>query len=153
MATESESQRPPSVHGHSSRIPLTLSVLIALTSTRALAIAFIPRLQMFGGEAPDVWLGPWVVDSMLGAVIPFMIWAVLRLRTQRTWGVLLVYNSVGAFDYVNGLLTQWLHPLPASVAPSWLVYASLVSTLAIQLLVIAMLLRRSTMQLFEGAGG
>ncbi|MEM1180129.1 MAG: hypothetical protein AAGM22_17440 [Acidobacteriota bacterium] len=128
--------------GKTPRVVLWISILIGSTVTRALAITFIPELEIFGGSAPDVWLGPWVTDGILGVLIPFVIMALWRLRGPRIWGGLLIYNALGAFDYLTGLITQWLHPLPASIAPPGLVYGSLLFTLAAQLTVIVLLFRR-----------
>ncbi|MEM1248553.1 MAG: hypothetical protein AAGK22_19405 [Acidobacteriota bacterium] len=129
--------------GPSPRVLLWISILTALTFTRAFAFIFLPELKMFGGDVSDVWLGPWVVDSLLGALIPLAIFSVLRRRGAKTWGGLLIYHGLGAFDYGNGLLTQWLHPLPASVAPSGLVFGSLIFTMVIQTAVVVLLFRRA----------
>lgn len=105
---------------------------------------------MFGGAAPDVWIGPWVTDSVLGLLIPVVLVVSYRLRSTRAWGLILLYHGIGAFDYSIGLVTQWQSPLPPSIAPTWLVYGSLSLTLAAQLVVIAMLLRRDVVAHFAG---
>ena len=127
--------RPPGVL-------ILIGILIALTSSRILAVAFIPKLEMFGGVAANAWLGPWVVDGILGLILPVALIMMYRVRGPRIWGALLIYNSLGAFDYLNGLLTQSMHPLPESVAPAWLVLGSLVFTLVVQLLCVGLLLRQ-----------
>ena len=107
---------------------------------------------MFGGTAPDVWVGPWIADSVLGLLIPVVLFALYRVRSARAWGLILLYNGIGAFDYSIGLVTQWQSPLPPSIAPTWLVYGSLSFTLTAQLAVIALLLRRDVVNHFaEGS--
>lgn len=132
------------------RIYLLISILIGLTATRAFAMAFIPKLAMCGGAAPDEWVGPWVADSVLGMLIPVVLIAFYRFRTVRVWGLILLYNGLGAFDYSIGLVTQWQTPLPPSIAPTWLVFVSLSITLTAQLVVIALLLRRDVVHRFAG---
>lgn len=130
---------------------MLISVLIGLTATRALAIAFIPKLAMFGGAAPDAWVGPWVADVALGLLIPLVLFTLHRIRSARAWGLILLYNGIGAFDYSMGLVTQWQSPLPPSIAPTSLVYGSLSFTLMVQLVVILLLLRRDVVSHFTGA--
>ena len=130
---------------------MLIGVLIGLTATRALAIAFIPKLTMFGGTAPDAWVGPWVADAVLGLLIPLVIFTLYRFRSARAWGLILLYNGIGAFDYSMGLVTQWQSPLPPSIAPASLVYGSLSFTLVVQLVVIVLLLRRDVVKDFTEA--
>jgi hypothetical protein len=130
---------------------LLISVLIGLTATRALAMAFIPKVAMFGGAAPDAWVGPWVADSVLGLLIPLVLFTLHRIRAARAWGLILLYNGIGAFDYIMGLVTQWQSPLPPSIAPTLLVYGSLSFTLVAQLAVIVLLLRRDVVKDFTEA--
>ncbi len=132
------------------RTLLVVNVLMGLTSTRLFALLFIPNLAAFGGEAPDAWLGPWVTDGVLGLLIPLAILAAHRLRSARVWACLIMYNTLGAFDYLTGLVTQSLSPLPASIAPPTLVYGSLSFTLIVQIVVIALLFRRSIVDHFTG---
>ena len=128
-----------------------ISILIGLTAARALAMVFIPKLVMFGGDAPNAWVGPWVADSVLGLLIPVVLVALYRFRTTRTWGLILLYNGLGAFDYSIGLVTQWQTPLPPLMVPGWLVFVSLSFTLSVQLAVILLLLRRDVVGHFTGA--
>lgn len=138
----------PSDRPASSKVYLLISVLIGLTATRALAMMFIPKLTMFGGTAPDAWVGPWVTDAILGLLIPVVIVAMYRFRKARVWGCRLLYNGIGAFDYATGLVTQSLHPLPASIAPPGLVFGSLSFTLCLQIVVIVLLFRRDVIHDF-----
>lgn len=137
----SDRPAPPKVY-------LLISVLIGLTATRALAMLFIPMITMFGGTAPDAWVGPWVTDAILGLLIPVVIIALYRLCTARAWGCLLLYNGIGAFDYASSLVTQLIHPLPASIAPPGLVSGSLSFTLCLQFVVIVLLFRRDVIHDF-----
>lgn len=132
------------------KVHLLIGVLIGLTATRSLALIFIPKLAMFGGAAPDSWAGPWVADAILGLLIPVVLIVLYRFRSARAWGLILLYNGIGAFDYITGLVTQTFHPLPASIAPPWLVFGSLSFTLVVQIVVMALLLRRDIVDYFTG---
>lgn len=110
-----------------------IAVLMLLTITRMQAILFIPSLKMFGGISPDGWFGPWVSDAILGVLLPIMVYFALRESGIKLWGLLVLYNAVGAFDYSQGLATQWIDPLPLAIASSALVYGALSITLSIQL--------------------
>ena len=67
----------PATHA-SSRI--WIAVLIGLTIPRVQTLLFLPKLEMFGGIAPDAWFAAWVSDAILGLLIPLAIYALLRLR-------------------------------------------------------------------------
>ncbi|MEM1184888.1 MAG: hypothetical protein AAGI53_07780 [Planctomycetota bacterium] len=134
----------------SPRVLVVISVLIGLTVTRSFALAFVPKLSMFGGAAPDAWLSPWITDAALGVMIPVVIIAVHKLRGAWVWGGLLVYNTLGAFDYANGLVTQWLHPLPASIAAPSVVVGSICFTLTLQLMGLGLLFRRDVVAHYLG---
>ena len=117
-------------------------ILIGLTLPRVQTLFFLPKLAMFGGEAPDAWLAAWVSDAVLGLLIPVALFAFLRLRGPAVWGALLIYNAVGAFDYSHGLATQFTDPLPTSIAPGAVVYAGIAICMIAQLAALGLLFRR-----------
>lgn len=125
-----------------------IALLIALTLPRVQTLFFLPKLAMFGGEAPDAWLAAWVSDAILGLLIPAALFALYRLRGPAVWGALLIYNAVGAFDYSHGLATQFTSPLPASIAPVPAVYAGIGACMVVQLVALALLFRRDVIDFF-----
>jgi hypothetical protein len=85
--------------------------IIGFTVSRASMITKIQTVELFGGVNPNAWLHPWVTDSLLGVLAPFMCYWVLKGKpSPMLWGVLAVYNAIGSMDYANGFITQWLHP-------------------------------------------
>ncbi|MBC6994096.1 hypothetical protein QWY85_18950 [Neolewinella lacunae] len=116
--------------------PTLIYVIVALTAltvTRAQAIYFLFTLEMFGGTSPDEWLGPWVTDSILGIMLPLVIYFILNGSGMKTWALIIVYSALGSFDYANGLVTEWLHPLPEETAGRMLVFSALAATLTFQI--------------------
>ena len=124
------------------------AILTALTIPRLMALTFLPTLQMFGGTSPDEWLGPWVSDSILGLLLPVVIYFILKGKGLKTWALLIVYSTLGAFDYATGLVTQWLHPLPIETASPPVVFISLCSTLLFQVVVIILFFRNDVINHF-----
>jgi hypothetical protein len=100
------SKRPPILNA--------VAVILLITFSRVTMIFKLPTLKLFeGGVNPTDWLGPWVSDSMLGLMAPYVIYLVLastKGSSPKTWGFLVMYNSVGTFDYTNGVLVQYFHP-------------------------------------------
>lgn len=128
----------------------SITVLIAITIFRTQTILFIPALEMNGGAAPNGWLGPWVSDFILGLlVVPVLVlfWA---RRTRRTWGFLVLYNAVGAFDYSQGLVTQYVSPMPVDMASATAVYGGITVFLGCQLIALGLLFRRGVVEHFNG---
>ncbi|NJL54379.1 hypothetical protein HC928_03710 [bacterium] len=133
--------------------PIIITVIAAimlLTITRLQAIWFISSLEMFSGISPDAWLGPWVSDAILGILLPIMVYFTLRGSGIKLWGLLVLYNAVGSFDYSQGLATQWLSPLPSAIASSTLVYGSLSVTLSLQLVALLLLFQNDVIHHFKG---
>ena len=126
-----------------------IAVLMLLTITRLQAILFISSVEMFGGISPDAWLGPWVSDAILGVLLPIMIYFTLRGSGIKLWGLLVLYNAVGAFDYSQGLVTQWINPLPPDVASLTLVYGALSVTILLQLMALFLLFRNDVVHHFK----
>eukprot|EP00567_Pseudictyota_dubia_P011049 CAMPEP_0197458248 /NCGR_PEP_ID=MMETSP1175-20131217/48160_1 /TAXON_ID=1003142 /ORGANISM="Triceratium dubium, Strain CCMP147" /LENGTH=124 /DNA_ID=CAMNT_0042992835 /DNA_START=96 /DNA_END=473 /DNA_ORIENTATION=+ len=114
----------------------------------------VPTIEMLGGENPNGWLGPWVCDTVLGLLTPFMIRMVLKEKGTFTWGYLLVFNCVGANDYANGLLAQYLDPVVSMIGmkptPSMFVYGSVGTCMVAQLSVVTVLLRRDVVEHYLG---
>ncbi|MEL7425193.1 MAG: hypothetical protein AAFN81_19560 [Bacteroidota bacterium] len=128
---------------------ITLIVILsALTITRTQAILFLPTLEMYGGNSPNAWLAPWITDSILGVLLPVVIYFLLKGSGVKTWAVIAIYSAIGAFDYATGLVTQWLHPLPPEVAESTLVFTALIATLIFQLSVVVLLFRKDVRRYF-----
>ena len=72
-----------------------------------MAITFLPTLNRFGGSSPDSWLAPWITDSILGILLPVMIYFIFKRKGIKTWAILIIYTTLGAFDYATGLVTEW----------------------------------------------
>lgn len=126
----------------------TITCLMGATVFRAQTIFFVPTVEVFGGPSPNAWFGPWVSDAILGVLVPLMIYVLWTQRTVRAWGVLVVYNSLGAFDYGHGLLTQYFHPMPADMASATTVYLGIGIFLALQLVAIWLLFQRRIVDAF-----
>jgi hypothetical protein len=122
---------------------------MAATMFRAQTILFLPAVEMFGGPAPDGWFGPWLSDAVLGFLVPLMVFLFWTRRGVRVWGVLVIYNAVGAFDYSQGLITQYVSPMPASMATAATVYAGIGLFMTLQLVALALLFRPGTVSHFR----
>ena len=114
-----------------------IAVLMLLTITRFSVVFRLPSLEMFDGSSPDAWFAPWVSDTILGLLVPLMVYLAWNRRSVVVWGALVAYNAVGAFDYVHGLATQWIHPLENAAVT----YGAISFFLALQLIAIALLFR------------
>lgn len=122
-----------------STLRVVIALLILITSIRFMVVSFLPSLEKFGGPNPDAWVEPWGADTVLGALAPVMAWLAWKGQGLRVWGLLIAYNSVGAFDYAHGLLTQWLEPTVTQSAA--MTYGSIGISLIVQLGVIGLLFR------------
>ncbi len=111
-----------------------IATLMAATLFRAQTVLFLPTVEMFGGAAPDGWFGPWLSDATLGFLLPVMLFLFWTQRGIRVWGVLVGYNAVGAFDYFQGLITQYVSPMPAEMALPATVYAGIGGFMVLQLI-------------------
>jgi len=129
-------------------IKWTIALLMGATLFRAQTVLFLPTVEMFGGVAPDGWFGPWLSDSILGFLAPVMIFVFLTRRGIRVWGALVLYNAIGAFDYSQGLITQYVSPMPAEMAAPMTVYAGIGFFMALQLSALRLLFRRDVVQHF-----
>ena len=127
-----------------------ITILILLTTMRGFMITQLPSLQMFGGINPDAWFAPWVSDTILGILAPLMAYVTLKKRGIKIWGLLLLYNAVGAFDYLHGLATQWTDPLvpDGMFGTPELTYGSIGFSLIVQLVAIGLLFQRDVVTYF-----
>lgn len=126
-----------------------IAILTLLTISRAMALIFLPTLNILGGTSPNEWLGPWVTDGILGLLLPVVVYFILKGKGIKTWALLIIYNALGAFDYATGLVTQWLHPLPAETASSSTVFVSLTVTLILQTIVVFLFFRKDVIHHFH----
>ena len=129
-----------------------ISLLMGVSIFRAHTIVFLPEVQMFGGIAPDGWFGPWLSDTIIGFLLPAMLYLFWTRRSIRVWGVLVLYNAIGAFDYSQGLLTQAISPMPSEMAAPATVYLGIGLFMLFQLIALGMLFRRDVIADFAGTG-
>ncbi len=129
-----------------------ISVLMAATIFRAQTVMFLPKVEVFGGPAPNAWFGPWFSDSILGFLVPVMVFIFWTRSGMRVWGALLVYNALGAFDYANGLVTQFFHPMPVEMASAAAVYGGIGLFMTFQLVALGLLFRKDVAADFANQG-
>lgn len=133
------------------KTPKIIYVIVSLTSLTVLRVQtlfFFPTLEMNGGNNPDAWFAPWVSDSILGLLVPAVIFYLLKGRGAKTWALLIMYSALGAFDYATGLATQWIHPMSTDTASPMLVYSSLLLTFTIQSVAVFLLFKQKVMNHF-----
>lgn len=133
-----------------SAIKWAITLLMGATAFRAQTILFLPELQMFGGIAPDGWLGPWLSDTIIGFALPVMLYLFWARRSVAIWGALVAYNAVGAFDYSQGLITQMISPMPVEMASAATVYVGIGLFMGFQLVALALLFHRDVIAEFKG---
>ncbi|MEM9497867.1 MAG: hypothetical protein AAGA28_08110 [Pseudomonadota bacterium] len=126
----------------------SVTLLMGATIFRTQTIFFVSTVEAFGGPSPNAWFGPWVSDAVIGLLVPVMIFVLWTKHTPRAWGALVTYNSLGAFDYSHGLLTQFFHPVPVEIAPPMTVYLGIGVFMVLQLVAIGLLFRRSVVAHF-----
>jgi hypothetical protein len=127
-----------------------ITLLMAATIFRVQTILFLPQVEMFGGIAPDGWFGPWLSDTIIGLILPVMIYLFWTRRSLRVWAVLVAYNAVGAFDYSQGLITQLISPMPLEMAAPVTVYLGIGLFMVFQLMALVLLFRRDVIAGFSG---
>lgn len=131
-------------------IKWAITLLMGATIFRAQTILFLPQVQMFGGIAPDGWFGPWLSDTIIGFALPVMLYLFWTRRSTAVWGVLVAYNAVGAFDYSQGLITQWISPMPVEMASAATVYLGIGLFMVAQIVALVLLFRREVIAEFTG---
>jgi hypothetical protein len=107
---------------------------------------------MFGGIAPDGWLGPWLSDAIIGFLVPVMLYLFWTRRSVVIWGSLAAYNAVGAFDCSQGLVTQVISPMPVELASAATVHVGIGLFMCFQLVALGLLFRRDVIAEFKGWG-
>ena len=50
----------------------------AITIARLSGVFRLPSLEMFDGDNPDAWIGPLVSDTVLGLLVPVMVYLAWR---------------------------------------------------------------------------
>lgn len=127
-----------------------MAILIGLTFMRAFMGIQLPSLEMYGGVNPDAWFAPWISDTILGIIAPYMIYLVLKQKGISVWGILVAYNAIGAFDYAHGLITEWTDPLIPNgiMGTPGLTYGAIGFSLIVQLIVLYLLFRPSVISHF-----
>lgn len=133
------------------RIKGTIALLMGATLFRAQTVLFLPTVEMLGGIAPNGWFGPWLSDAVLGFLVPVMVFVFLTRRGTRVWGALVLYNAVGAFDYSQGLITQYVSPMPAEMASPATVYAAIGVFVTAQLIALGLLFRLDVVEHFAAS--
>lgn len=131
-------------------IKWAIALSMGATIFRAQTILFLPQVQMFGGIAPDGWFGPWLSDTIIGFMVPVMLYLFWTRRSVAVWGALVAYNAVGAFDYSQGLITQVISPMPVEMASSATVYIGIGLFMCFQLAALGLLFRRDVIAAFKG---
>jgi hypothetical protein len=131
-------------------IKWAITLLMGATIFRAQTIMFLPEVQMFGGIAPDGWFGPWLSDTIIGFAVPVMLYLFWTRRSVAVWGALVAYNAVGAFDYSQGLITQWISPMPVEMASAATVYLGIGLFMVAQIVALVLLFRREVIAEFTG---
>jgi hypothetical protein len=137
----------------STRLKWAITLLMGATIFRAQTILFLPELEMYGGPAPDGWFGPWLSDTIIGFALPVMLYLFWTRRGMVVWGGVVAYNAVGAFDYSQGLITQIISPMPASMASAATVYLGIGLFMVFQLIALGLLFRRDVIATFDGSVG
>ncbi|MEH6755893.1 MAG: hypothetical protein V7676_00105 [Parasphingorhabdus sp.] len=137
----------------STKLRWTIAVLMSATIFRAQTVLFLPTVEMFGGIAPDAWFAPWFSDAILGFMVPVMVYLFWRRRGIAVWGVLVIYNAVGAFDYATGLATQWTDSMPAEMASATTVYLGISVFMVCELIALALLFHDDVIAHFSDGKG
>ena len=126
--------------------------LLSYTLTRTMMAMQLNSAKMFGGENADGWLGPWLSDTILGILTPFAIYGALKGKGVVAWGLLLSFNVVGSYDYMNGLFAQYLHPMVTMMGdpapPAAVIYGSIGLGCLCQIVNVVLLLQNNTIQFF-----
>jgi hypothetical protein len=130
-------------------IKRTIALLMGVTIFRAQTILFLPEVQIFGGIAPNGWFGPWLSDTIIGFMLPVMLYLFWTRRGVAVWGALVAYNAVGAFDYSQGLITQMISPMPVEMASAATVYVGIGLFMVAQIVALGLLFSREVITEFK----
>ena len=126
--------------------------LLCYTLTRTMMALQLKSAKMFGGLNADAWLAPWLSDTILGILTPFAIYGAFTGKGVVAWGLLLSFNVVGSYDYMNGLLAQYLHPMVTMMGkpapPAAVIYGSIGLGCLCQIINVILLLQDDTIHFF-----
>ena len=128
-----------------------IAILILLTTSRFSVVTSFPGLEMLGGPDPNEWLGPWATDTILGLLAPFIAYLAYKKKGLRLWGALIAYNCIGAFDYANGLLTEYLSPQVSN--PPEMIFGAIGLFFCLQLAVMYLLFKKNVINHFSQVNG
>lgn len=132
------------------RAIILITVAMAITFSRFSVITYFPNLEMYGGIDANAWFGPWLSDTILGLLVPLMVFALWRRTGPRVWAMLFAYNVLGAFDYAHGLMTQWHYPQVTEGQISGVIYGAISLGLVMNLCAAALLMKREVIDYLEG---
>ena len=129
-----------------------VGVLLCYTLTRTMMALQLKSAKMFGGLNADAWLAPWLSDTILGILTPFAIYGAFKGKGVVAWGLLLSFNVVGSYDYMYGLLAQYLHPMVTMMGkpapPATVIYGSIGLGCLCQIINVILLLQDDTIHFF-----
>lgn len=128
-----------------------IAILILLTTSRFSVVTYFPGLEMLGGPDPNEWLGPWATDTILGLLAPFIAYLAYKKKGLRLWGALIAYNCIGAFDYANRLLTEYLSPQVSN--PPEMIFGAIGLFFCLQLAVMYLLFKKNVINHFSQVNG
>jgi hypothetical protein len=133
---------------HRRRALIAMTIMMALTFSRACVVTCFPHLEMYGRVDANAWFAPWVSDTILGLLVPVMIYLLWRKTGAKVWAALIVYNALGAFDYSHGLATQWHYPQMTEGAVSAVTYTVISLGMIFNLAIALMMFRGDIMRHF-----
>jgi hypothetical protein len=133
---------------HRRRALIAMTIMMALTFSRACVVTCFPHLEMYGGVDANAWFAPWVSDTILGLLVPVMIYLLWRKTGAKVWAALIVYNALGAFNYSHGLATQWHYPQMTEGAVSAVTYTVISLGMIFNLAIALMMFRGDIMRHF-----
>jgi hypothetical protein len=127
---------------------IAMTIMMVLTFSRASVVTYFPHLEMYGGIDVNAWFAPWVSDTILGLLVPVMIYLLWRKTGAKVWAGLIVYNALGAFDYSHGLATQMHYPQMTEGSVSAVIYTTIGLGMIFNLIVTLMMFRGDVMRHF-----
>jgi hypothetical protein len=132
------------------RAIILITIAMAVTFSRFSVITYFPHLEMYGGVDANAWFGPWLSDTILGLLVPVMLFVLWRKRSRRVWAMLFAYNALGAFDYAHGLMTQWHYPQMTEGQVSSVIYGAISLGLVMNLWAAVLLMKSEVIDHLAG---
>jgi hypothetical protein len=130
------------------RILALIAVMTLLTMSRTMVVTFFPHLEMYGGIDANAWFAPWVSETILGLLSPFLAYSIWRKTGTTLWALLIAYSFLGAWDYAHGLAVQWHYPQVTEGGISAVIYGAIGFGLIMNLCAGLLLLRTDVMRHF-----